>query len=303
MSLVRCLPKSDSGQALLIVLLGMTVILTVVLSVVSRTVTDITITSYEEDAQRAFDAAEAGIEDALLTGAAAGVPIPIGDATYNVNFANPLPENDEFLYPSDLYSGESATFWFVSHDVTTGDLTCSGQPCFRGPKILNICWGKTGASETPAVEVTVFYDATLTAAFSSPNDLTNLSLARFTYDPLVRGNNFDPATSGSCTIGNQTFPYFSGEINLASDLPGSCALDLGCVLMTKVKFFYNTFEPQPLGIGIQTAPPGEIPAQGTQIDSIGAAGDSTRRINVFQSYPELPFVFDSAIFGLGDLTK
>ena len=85
MSFLCCLPKkeekrfriiSDSGQALLVILLSMTVILTVVLSVVSRTVTDITITTYQEDAQRAFDAAEAGIEDALLTGTATGGDVP-----------------------------------------------------------------------------------------------------------------------------------------------------------------------------------------------------------------------------------
>ena len=57
---MRNLPKIESGQALLLVLLGMAVVLTIVLSILSRSVTDIAVTSREEEALRAFSAAEAG---------------------------------------------------------------------------------------------------------------------------------------------------------------------------------------------------------------------------------------------------
>ena len=60
----------NQGQALLIVLLTLSVVLTIVLSIVSRSITDISITSLEEDSQRAFNAAEAGVEQALLKGGA-----------------------------------------------------------------------------------------------------------------------------------------------------------------------------------------------------------------------------------------
>jgi Tfp pilus assembly protein PilX len=66
---------------LLIVLLAITVILTVVLSVTSRSVTDVTVTTYEEDALRAFSAAEAGVETALLNPAVGVIPTP---ATCNI---------------------------------------------------------------------------------------------------------------------------------------------------------------------------------------------------------------------------
>src|SRR3989304_10327197 len=93
--------KYSSGQALLIILLTLTVVLTVVLSVVSRSVTDISVTTYQEDAQRAFDAAEAGIERALLTGSSQ-TSTPIGDATFITNISSPLPDGDEAVYPSDV---------------------------------------------------------------------------------------------------------------------------------------------------------------------------------------------------------
>ena len=314
MSLLRRLPKSDSGQALLIVLLGMTGILTVVLSVVSRTVTDITITSYQEDAQRAFDAAEAGIEDALLTGTAVVGPVPIGEATYDVSFANPVPDNREYKYPADLVSGESATFWFVEHDPANGKLTCAGGNC-SGANRFGICWGSetTLTDETPAIEVTVLYDynegaGTVGNVISSGGkDFIHLKVARGAYDANTSGrsspNNFDTASTG-CNIAGKEFAFTTGTINLSGGSPDidiPCSGIDECILMVKVRLFYNTdFEPLAIEVGPGSA---SLPPQGTQIDSVGAAGGSTRRINVFQSYPEPPFVFDSAIFGQGDLIK
>jgi Tfp pilus assembly protein PilX len=63
-----CLRNNQNGQALLIVLLGMAVVLTLVLSIVSRSVTDVSITKRDEESLRAFSAAEAGVEQALLVG-------------------------------------------------------------------------------------------------------------------------------------------------------------------------------------------------------------------------------------------
>ena len=60
--------KKQSGQALLIILLVMAVGLTVALAIVSRSVTDIRISRQEEESARAFSAAEAGIEQALIGG-------------------------------------------------------------------------------------------------------------------------------------------------------------------------------------------------------------------------------------------
>jgi len=78
--------------------------------------------------------------------------------------------------------------------------------------------------------------------------------------------------------------------------------------MAKVRLLYNhnsaTGVSYPHPIGIEVISGGShLPAQGTLIDSIGEAGDTTRRVNVFQSYPEPPFVFEAAIFGKGGLSK
>src|SRR3990170_3028399 len=113
----------QGGQALLIVLLAMAVMLTVVLSVASRSVTDVTVTTYEEDALRAFSAAEAGIEEKLLNPSLGSFgPVLLGDPSYK----------------DKLISGDIATFWLVSHDAD-GNLSCNGLDCFDGAA-LDICW-------------------------------------------------------------------------------------------------------------------------------------------------------------------
>jgi len=57
--------NKKSGQVALTVLLVMVVVLTIGLSLISHSVTDISISKDEEEAMRAFSAAEAGIEEAL----------------------------------------------------------------------------------------------------------------------------------------------------------------------------------------------------------------------------------------------
>jgi hypothetical protein len=57
--------NKEKGQALLMLLLVLSVVLTIIIATVSRSVTDIKITTYEDNSARAFGAAEAGVEEAL----------------------------------------------------------------------------------------------------------------------------------------------------------------------------------------------------------------------------------------------
>lgn len=309
--------NGTSGQALLIILLTMTVALTVVLSIVSRSVTDISVTTYEEDSQRAFDAAEAGIEQALLSGSDQP-ETSLGNAKFTTDISSPLPASDEAAYPSDVLAGESATFWFMAHD-SSGNFDCSTGDCLRSNKINQICWGKPGAAInnfTPAIEISLFYDTSLSAD-DTPNDFSNVKIARFAYDPYsarAASNNFR-TTSATCSggISSKNFAFSTGQIQLNNSSPPDfdlgCPNSQGCLIMAKVKLLYNYDAssgdnfPHPVGININPTGGTHLPAQGTQIDSVGEAGDTIRRVNVFQGYPEPPFVFEAAIFGAGGLSK
>lgn len=299
----------QSGQALLIVLLTLTVALTIVLSIVSRSVTDITVTTYQEDAQRAFNAAEAGIEQVLLQEVYTSIPETIlpNDAKYQVATSSAFPSGDEYVYPSELLSGESATFWLISHDPDD-DLTCGAMPCAGANRINEICWGEEGTTVddfAPAIEVSVYYDESLPNAVNN-NDFSAVKVARFAFDPhatRVFDTQFSAATGCSDDIAGKRFAFSTDRIDAIS-----CWSTPGCILMVKVRMFYNRTSagidyPHPVGIDVQTSGTSLMPAQGIQIESLGESGESSRKVRVFEGYPEPPFIFDAAIFGESGLSK
>src|SRR5687767_6526323 len=61
--------KSEKGQMLLVVVLTLIVALTVGLSLASRTVLNVRLSRQGEESQRAFQAAEAGVEQILQSNA------------------------------------------------------------------------------------------------------------------------------------------------------------------------------------------------------------------------------------------
>lgn len=300
---MRKLPRYDrsSGQALLLILLSMAVVLTIVLSILSRSITDVAVTTKEEEALRAFSAAEAGVEQSLVIGSSIG-STQIGDASFKTTVTGALTNGKEFANPVGLFSGESLNFWFVAHD-DDGALVCNATfPCFTGQQI-KVCWGKSGApandASTPAIEVSTYYAAT-------PGDYSTVRIARITADPnTVRraSNNFTAPDAGTCTTDNATF-QFQKTIDFASlSVPAGSYGTQNGLQFAKVRMFYNTAETHPVGIFINFASNTNLPSQGLRIESVGVSGDSNRKIDVFQGYGEAPPVFDSSIFSLGGITK
>lgn len=301
----------QKGQALLVLLLSMAVILTIVLSSVSRTVTDVSISSYEEDALRAFSAAEAGIEKALLTGSGTGGTYkPVDPSDTAVNYASVITseaEGTDYGYPDELSAGETATFWLVSHDED-GNLDCSSGSCFKpGPgKNIQICWGNESEislsqEEQPAIVVSVYYDDTL-SAISPSHDYSNVKVKRFAFDRYPESHNNNGFQSGGvnfgeCSVDGKDHLFKSPNISSTS-----ICNDVGCMLMIKVRMYYNT-TPQSIAIKSSGGPTVTFPAQGKHIESTGVAGESTRKVNVFQSFSEPPSIFDGAIFSLSDFIK
>ncbi len=290
--------QNQKGQALLLILLTMAVVLVVVLSVLSRTITDITVTTKEEEALRAFSAAEAGIEKALIAGDSFS-----GTAGENASFVATVTDfgegQTEYVYPEDLFSGESATFWFIDHDEDTGGLTCDTGNCFTRSQMA-VCWGGSG-SEIPAVEISIFYD---TDPFNET--YSDVQIARVTADKVLTRedtpNNFDsPDGVGSCTIGNRDFSYQKTVV--FSDVGINNSSTLGALLFAKVRFFYNFNEAHGVGINV-TGSGGIVSSQGKKIESIGTSGEANRKVEVYQTFGELPPIFDAVLFSpVGGVTK
>lgn len=276
---LHTLKRSDSGQALLIVVLVMVVSLTIGLSVVSRSITNLRITKEEEQSQRAFSAAEAGVEQALKTG---------------VDIADQKLENDATIKEVKVTSvGGVSTFLLNGGNVVPkdegSDVWLSDNPGYGNPKSpehFSIYWG----SESD--DCTTSAPAAIEAVLISGNK-NNPSSTRYAFDPCSRGNNFTPipaADIGSFDIGGKTLKYRTPI--QAND---RIKVNNGLILRI-IPLYANTV------VGIDTCNPSGncndddgnnniLPLQAKKIESTGTSGTTTRKITVFQGFPKLPSQF------------
>ena len=263
--------QSESGQALLIVVLVMVVALTVGLSVASRTVTNLRTTAEEENSQRAFSAAEAGIEKALKTGPISS-PLDLGNnasiesvqivgvsgTEFLLNGGNPVLQDDGFdlwlsSYPDYTNPWPQASNGFVSIYWGTATNNCSG-------------------TMPAAIEVVL-----LIGPKTSP------STARFAFDPCsarLGSNGFQTANVGAYTVSSKTFPY-----------QATFPVALGTGLLARIIPLYLS---TPVGVKGCDSKGGSCIAfspPGSSIDSVGSSGGTKRKITVFQGFPQLPSEF------------
>lgn len=288
-------PRTRRGQALVIILLVLAVSSTVVLSLVTRTVTDITITNKEKESSRAFSASEAGIEEALIGGPTSG-SLPGGE-TYSVTSGVLGEGAADFAWPEGIKAGDTVPIWFVSH-ASDGSLTCSDGKCFTGSS-AKVCWGtegiQSGDAQTPAVEVLILY-------LQTPGNYATARVARAAIDPNAtrRGSNkFDAPDGGGCSAGGKTFA-FGKTLNFTDyGIPASVYSVANGLQTARIRLIYNTTAMQPVGV----AAGGTFPGQGTRFSSVGSSGDATRKIEVFRSFSDLPPIFDFAIFSPSSLVK
>jgi len=279
------LPRKKSGQALLVVVLVMAVMLTVTLSVVSRSITDVSVSTREEESLRAFSAAEAGIEDVLVQNLGAGESITqileSGEVptTYDVSVSGFPNSTNEFNYPQEIAVGDTATIWFMDHDLD-GNLVCPN--CFTGPQV-ELCWGKPGSTTTPAIEVAMIYE-----------EGGNYHVVREVYDAISGRTPGSENPGGVCEIDGVDYSY-SERLRFNVDF-GFNPTSSDPLVMIRVKMLYNSDTTQTLGV--QTIG-GNLPQQGRRIESLGSSGEQARKVEVYELYPSIPAIFDSAIFSRG----
>ena len=295
------LPRSfESGQALLIVLLSMAVVLVLVLSILSRSITDVGVTTQGEESLRAFSAAEAGVEYALISGTSIG-DTPLGQASFSADVSGFSSGEKYYVHPTLVGSGDLVTVWLVAHG-DDGTLNCSEETCFTG-SVVEVCWGEAGTpvdqATTPAVEIVVYYTET-------PGDYTTARVLRIPLDPNTARrslNNFSAPDVGTCTIDDTDF-QFRSQVDLAAlGVPASSYDFENGLQFIRIRILYNVGESHPVGVNIDFPGNGILPSQGFKIESRGTAGSANRKIDVFQSFGELPPVFDAALFSFGGFSK
>lgn len=285
------------GQALVMILLIMGVAITIVLSVVSRSVTEVNLSGTEEQSSRALQAAEAGIEKSLGGIQPNGTNVSVGvNSTYNVTTTD--------LTKSTISSGGNTNAYRVPYPLAAGDVMTvalsSYTPLYTpyAGRTLGICWNDGSTSDQPAIEVILYF-------------IHNGSIAvgRAGYDAAVRGGFTAPDSitghyKGYCNGFNMNYIK---EVCLGNS--GGCANNLGFVdgdspLFMRIRILYNNSGAQYLVVDPQgSGPVKSLPKQGNDVVSTGVSGDAAQRVHAVQPNPDLPFMFDAALFSGGDLTQ
>lgn len=288
--------KANSGQALLVILLIMAVVLTIGLATISRSVTDIKISEQTEDSARAFSAAEAGIE-AVLSGIGTGsLSFPSG-VSVDVPTPGNLLSDDKlsFLYPEKLSQNEVATIWLSEYNKTTGVYSNYLAPTAPN-QAITVAWGNPGTepenSTTPALEITVYYK----------DSLGNIKASKYLLDAAgvgIRDNGFCKKTdlSGSCTgitWGNGV-TYGGQAIRYSANIAVGGLYNM---YFARLRLLYNNTAHY-LGFGSFA----QLPSQGEKIAAIGRSNQATRKVEVYRLNSAPPDIFDFALYSGGSLVK
>jgi len=237
----------------------MVVVLTVGLAVASRSITSLRTSTEEENSQRAFSAAEAGIEKIIKTGGS------ISNLSFKNNSTITSATSTEISGTQFLLNGgntiernDGADVWLVPHDSATDNPIYTNA--WTGTSIT-VYWGSdsTGCSD-PALEIVAIEKSGV-----------NFISKRYAYDPCIsrRANNkFTAPTSGSYNVLGKAFSY-------RQSIPVSSGL------VVRVIPLY--FSAKATGIDLT----GPAVSQGKKVEAVGKSGDTERKISMFQGYPKI----------------
>lgn len=245
---------------LLVVVLTMIVALTVGLSVAARTITNLKISKQNEESQRAFQAAEAGVEQSLQS----------SQGTSSLQFSN------NAKYTTNATISQGASFLLNGGDKVdqdTGiDVWLSTYPDFSNPVSGNItfywttsnqtsCDTSGGASVVPALEIVV-----LSGSKISP------TLTKYFYDACAnrRANNFASTPGSGGALDGETFA-------------SAVTITVSNGIIVRVVPIYNSGK-----MGVAGAGGLVLPSQGTVVESVGTSGETVRKVKYFSSHPQIP---------------
>jgi len=261
--------SSEKGQILLIVVITMIVALTVGLSIASRTVTELRLSKQNEESQRAFNAAEAGIDRVLKQG---------GEITLEEELGN----NSTFLVSSAEYDGSQILLnngEDVDQDVGA-DVWLSNYPDFSAQiasgRVI-IYWGEE--DQTNCTQAAIVRPA-LQISFLH-GDIVNPQITKYLYDTCggrTQGT-LDGATFGSQTVDGIPGYTFTNTINTPIEITNG--------IIMKVIPLYNSARVAVVAQDL-SGQPIVLPSQGSVVESTGTSGETIRRITYYQSYPQMP---------------
>lgn len=315
--------RNQSGQVILLLILVMTVALAIGLSIVQRSLVDVSTASKVEQSSRAFSAAEAGIEKALQLqpGSTCGVdcisfsensskadveggslmPCVPGQPTCSEVTDTQLrpfcvvgqpscPEATDIRqlaleFPL-LVKEDIAQVWLADYKSTLNP-----PASFYTQNTLDVYWGNS-SSDLAALELTLVYYGTDASDPVDPSSSKYRS-KKWYLDQTNRGNGFEVSCGNSSLAGYQCNRTLSFTVQQASGL-----------MLLRARLLYNTtsqpFAVQAVGTCGKSC---SLPPQAKSIISTGTSGETQRRVKVFQLDKVVPQYFDYAIFSAGEIAK
>ncbi|MDQ3239152.1 MAG: pilus assembly PilX N-terminal domain-containing protein [bacterium] len=299
--------NNEKGQMAILAMLVLVIALTIGLSVITRTTSNIKLSNNTELSTRAYNAAEAGIEETLRANGSnpQNTSISVGNnASFSVSVTQQGGSNTPYAFPNPVAIDDANQVWMFDYNYYK---TNSGAfPPAGGGKYFNDCntaaclsmeiyWGSGTASPpptspdsaTPALEVALIYK----------NASGVFGVEKYAVDPSsTRGNGFTnvssptgPFTLANTTQGSKTY-YYKYTITLK---PGTNTTDPNKrdYLLARLKLLYSTNHELAVNpLGATLLPQGEL------ISSQGTASDLVRKIKVYRSYPTLPSIFDFVLY-------
>lgn len=311
MILPKQIQNSQSGQILIVFLLILVVGLAIVLSIASRTVTDVRQTTTSDESNRAYYAAESGVEDALKKITSGSIPGTYTLDLSNVNRASAdvtvtalsVASNLAFEFPAKIAKDDVAQ---VNLLQTFNTITSAGAgSSIRNSDQLVVYWGSS--TTEAAIEVTVI-SCTAPAAGSacSANPTFNTNKWAFDINAVAHGNSFCSsgmsASPSTDTTEGTSRPFARSAVvkfigGTCSGVNDQLSNNFNPVLV-RIRPLYNS-SPVSIAVRAQTgaAVNKALPDQGSIVTSIGSTPSGvSRKLTVTRLYPALPAIFDYVLY-------
>lgn len=290
--------RNEFGQTLLLLIVIMTVALAVGLSIIQKSISDVSTASKVEQSSRAFSAAEAGIEQALQNQVAG--PQTVDFSTSNKSSAQVnLTSKPAMLasgyqeaiqYPA-LAKEDIVQVWLADPDHNDAN----GRPLeFYKQNTLDIYWGNS-TTDKAAIELTLVYNEG--GVYKANKWYKDSDSARTVNNGFSTA---DVTCSGyplSSVSGSSVFYQCKTVLR---NLPST-----GQMLL-RARLLYNTSS-QPLAIQAVNSNCGtnscKLPPQAREITSTGTSGETQRTVRVFQENNVVPFYYDYGIFSTSSIEK
>lgn len=272
--------EHERGQILLITLLVLTVATTIALSLIGRATIDLSMSNQLEESTRAFNAAEAGVEQALKSGLGTNGPAVLtSGVTYDVTVNSIGGISGVYQLPHQTPEDVTETVWLVEHDPNTGLLD---ETPYYTSATIDVCWSiETAPSPAAGLVVGVLYKEGTDGSYQ-------MARAAIDSNAATNNNNFDSTgiTGSGCGLG-----YYHKTVNFASLGISTLGASADTLLALRIRPVYADAT-----IALDGGVTG-LPKQGNQIESVGATGTGvSRKVVVYQQYRAPLSIFDSVIY-------